>query len=203
MIGWMWRSRNAPVVCISVRRVCHCRKQSGSRKRAASGRIFSLAFPATLWNLRDQPRVAARIIFFLAPSSPRLRNRHSARRRGLRSSPKFAARFRFPCSPSAGLPWRTPPSVLPPVRRGSRPFAFFRTHRTCPSWSPRFASRLALAAHRNNLRVELNRAAICLCDDDFVLERLRALTGGRTCNSFVVRLPLRVRGELQVSALEG
>src|SRR6266849_6530998 len=76
MIGWMWRSRNAPVVCISVRRVCHCRKQSGSRKRAASGRIFSLAFPATLWNLRDQPRVAARIIFFLAPSSPRLRNRH-------------------------------------------------------------------------------------------------------------------------------
>src|SRR6266852_5971533 len=199
----MWRSRNAPVVCISVRRVCHCWKQSCSRKHAASERIFLLAFPAIRRKPPRPPPVAAQTTYFLVPFSPRLQKRPTAHRRGLRSSPKFAARFRFPCSPSAGLPWRTPPSVLPPVRRESRPFAFFRTHRTCPSWSPRFASRLALVAHRNNLRVELNRAVICLCDDDFVLESLRALARGRTFNNFVVRLPLRVRGELQVSALEG
>jgi len=64
------------------------------------GQDFLVGVPVTLSKLRDLPRTAARVIFFLAPSSLRHRKRRSGRHRGLSGSARSAARSPSPCLPS-------------------------------------------------------------------------------------------------------
>src|SRR6267378_5247687 len=117
---------------IWARRVSHRQKRSGSRTRDSKARIFSLAFPVTLWKPRNPLRRMARTIFFLAPSSPRRQKRHSARRKAFGGSLGSAAQSLFRYWPLVELRWRTLPPVLPQGHRASPPFAFSRMLRTCP-----------------------------------------------------------------------
>jgi len=75
---------------IWARRVSHRQKRSGSRTRDSKARIFSLAFPVTLWKPRNPLRRMARTIFFW----PRLRH-------AVKSGIRLAAR---PSAANGSLP---------------------------------------------------------------------------------------------------